>query len=407
MMSQSCLRRVFTAESEKGAVLVTGLLLVFVLTILSMAAMMSTSAELRIVANDRSAKNAFYLAEAGLEDARTRLQVSASASPIPDNNPTNSNWKVFIGTEEKSNEKGYQSTNSDHARYDKLDSSLDYVVTVIHKLDPSGNILKWGDGNGDGIPEENLSTGENIYVITSDGYTPTGAYKAVMIEAAKAPPIKVPAALYTKADTTIQGTSTYVIGMDGCSSAHVPGIISKATVTQNGNPTITGSPFPIKENSSNPEINVQSMINGFKKNNESYSYNVNSATLRGMNWGSPTPGSSQQDPTSCSTQNVVYFNTNSTYVKLTGGTSGCGLLLVEGDLHVHGGFQWYGVILVTGSIVFAGGGEKNVTGAILSGGSVSADVIGGNAAIVFCSEAVNDQTKNLPLITLRWMELFS
>ncbi|MBI5966426.1 MAG: hypothetical protein HY882_01025, partial [Deltaproteobacteria bacterium] len=77
MMSHSCFGKILPAENEKGAVLVTGLLLVLVLTILSMAAMMSTSAEIRIAANDRSAKSAFYLAEAGLEDARTRLQVSA------------------------------------------------------------------------------------------------------------------------------------------------------------------------------------------------------------------------------------------------------------------------------------------------------------------------------------------
>jgi hypothetical protein len=35
-----------------------------------------------------------------------------------------------------------------------------------------------------------------------------------------------------------------------------------------------------------------------------------------------------------------------------GGTSGCGLLLVEEDLVVNGGFNWYGVILATGTIVF-------------------------------------------------------
>lgn len=405
-MSHLGFRKIFPAESEKGAVLITGLLLVFVLTILSMAAMMSTSAELRIAANDRSAKQAFYQAEAGLEDARTRLQASASAFPIYDNHPTNNNWKVFIGTEEKSVKKGYDSSNGNHSRYDRLNSSLNYVVTVTHKLDASGNILKWGDSNGDGIPEENIITGKNIYVIKSDGYTPTGASKTVLIEAAPTPDITVPAALYTKANTTIQGTSTYVIGWDGCGTDNKPGIVTKATVTQTGNPTITGSPLPIIQNSINDDINVQSIVNGFKGNGN-YSYNVNSTTLTGMNWGSPAPGCNQQAPTSCSERNVVYFNTNSTYVRLMGPTSGCGLLLVEGDLHVHGRFQWYGVILVTGSVVFAGGGEKNVTGGMLSGGSVSADVVGGDATIVFCSRAVYDQTIYLPLVTLRWMELFS
>jgi len=405
MMNHSCLRKIFPAEDEKGAVLVTGLLLVLVLTILSMAAMMSTSAELRIVANDRSAKNAFYLAEAGLEDARTRLQVSASASPIHDSHPTNSNWKVFIGTEEKSNGKGYQSTNGNHARYDKLNSSLDYVVTVTHKLDPSGNILKWGDSNNDGVLEENTTTGNNIYVVTSEGNTSTGSTKQVRAECARVPPISAPAALYTKANTTIQGSSTHVIGMDRCGGSDKPGIITMGAVTQNGNPTITGSPSAIIENSP-LNLDVQTMVSQFKSK-ANYSYNVNSQTLSGMNWGSPTPGFSQQDPSSCSARNIVYFNTNSTYVKLTGGSSGCGILLVEGDFNVQGGFQWNGLIIVTGSITFTGGGGKNVTGSILAGGNVSADLIGGDANIIYCSQAINDQTDNLPLLTLRWVELFS
>jgi hypothetical protein len=80
--------------------------------------------------------------------------------------------------------------------------------------------------------------------------------------------------------------------------------------------------------------------------------------------------------------------------------------LVDGDLNVNGGFQWYGIILVTGSVVFSGGGEKNVTGGILAGGTVSADVVGGDASIVYCSQAGN-QPNDLPLITLRWVELFS
>jgi hypothetical protein len=81
-------------------------------------------------------------------------------------------------------------------------------------------------------------------------------------------------------------------------------------------------------------------------------------------------------------------------------------MLVEGDLEVHGGFQWYGVVLVTGSIIFTGGGGKNVTGAVLAGANASADLVGGDANIVYCSTAVNNQTNYMPLVTLRWAEIF-
>jgi hypothetical protein len=407
MNTRAWLKKVSLSIDERGAALITGLLLVLVLTILSIAAMMSTATELKIASNDRSAKQVFYLAEAGLEDARSRMQTAASSSPIYDSQPSNPNWKAFIGTAEKAAWKGYDSGNTSHARYDRLDSSLDYVATIGHKLDSSGNILKWGDTDGDGILEENTSVGQNIFVITSDGYSTNGALKPLRIEATQYPAVPAPAALYTKEHTTIQGSSASVLGMDHCGTKtnHVPGVLTMADVNQNGHPTITGSPSAIVEHSPK-NIDVPKLINQHKKR-ANFSYDVNSQTLAGQDWGTPDPGASQQDATSCNLRNVVYFNTNSTYIKLTGQSHGCGMLLVDGDLAVEGGFQWYGVILVSGSITFTGGGGKNVTGAMMAGASASADLVGGDATIVYCSSAINEQTDSLPLITLRWVELFS
>lgn len=402
-------KQIFKAPNEKGAVLVTGLLLILVLTILSMAAMMSTATELKIAANDRTSKRVFYVSEAGLEDARSRLQIGSSGFPIDDqfSNPA---WTAFVGTGDKIVEKGYQTGNSNHDKYDQLNPAMEYVTTITHKLDGSGNILKWGDSNIDGIPEENTTVGQNIFVITSEGYDSNGASKPLRIEAARHPGITAPAALYTKSDTTIQGASTYVLGNDPCGNSPVPAIVSMQSVGTNGLPTIEGadseiSGGPIEQNSPK-NIDIPKIIEGFKKSITN-SYNVNSATLTGMTWGTPAEGFTQQDPLSCNERNIVHFNTNSTYVKLNSFTSGCGILMVEGDLAVHGGFYWYGVILVTGSITFTGGGGKNVTGAVLAGHNVSADLVGGDANIVYCSSAVMNQTQYMPLVTLRWLEIFS
>jgi Tfp pilus assembly protein PilX len=403
------LTRKFHAGNEKGAVLIVGLLVILVLTVLSMAAMMSTGTELRIAANDRSSKQVFYIAEAGLEDARSRLQTSATASPIYDNQVTNPNWTAFIGTLPECQHKGFVFGDSNYERYDKLNStSMDYVVTVKHKVDASTppNILKWGDSNNDGHLEENTTKGTNIFVITSEGHTSTGAIKPVRIEAAQMPPATAPAALYTKRLTTIQGTSTSVQGLDHCGNSHVTGIITKETVTENGNPTINGSPLRTEEHSAT-SIDVQHMIDEFKgPPRVTETYDVNSATYTGMHWGNPDPGADQQCASSCTDRHIVHFNTNNTYIKLAGGSSGCGMLLVEGDLQVEGGFQWYGLILVTGSITFTGGGGKNVTGAILSAGDAAIDMVGGDANIIYCSKAIKDQTEEMPLVTLRWVELF-
>jgi Tfp pilus assembly protein PilX len=400
--------KTFCNKNEKGAVLVTGLLLLLVLTILSMAAMATTVMELKIAHNDRSAKRVFYAAEAGTEDARSRLQTVGSSSPIPDNQPTNANWTAFIGTAPEAALEGYIAGDSNQVLYAPLNSSPDgnYLVTITHKKNSSGQILKWGYTNG--ILGENTSAGNNIFVIKSHGQDTNGASKPVQIEATNAT-LYAPAAVYAKDNAIIQGTSTYVQGKDQCGpgdgSTDVYGVLSKKSVTQNGNPFIDGSPNPVEQNSP-VEIPIQDLVNQFKSY-ANYTYNAAGQTMTGMNWGSPTPGATPQDAMSCNTQNVVYINTNSTFVQLTGMGQGCGLLLVDGDLMVQGGFHWYGVILVTGSVAFTGGAEKNVTGALLAGAGASADLVGGNASIPYCSRAVYENSHYLPLKILRWAELFS
>jgi hypothetical protein len=124
-------------KNEKGAVLVTGLLILLVLTILSMAAMMSTAVELKIARNDRSSKQVFYLAEAGIEDARSRMQTGASSSPIYDTQPTNAVWTGFIGPEVKCQGKGYLVGNSNHIRYPSLNP--------VHEIMSYPSLINWMD----------------------------------------------------------------------------------------------------------------------------------------------------------------------------------------------------------------------------------------------------------------------
>jgi Tfp pilus assembly protein PilX len=401
MNASARFKNLFSSANEKGAVLVTSLLIVLVLTILSLASMMSTATELKISANDRSAKQVFCVAEAGTEDGRSRLQTGASAYPIYDDQPTNANWTAFIGTLPEATLMGYTGS-SDQVLRPQLNTSLDYVVTIKHKLNSSNQILKWGYSNG--ILGENTAAGNNIFVITSQGQDTTGASKSVRIDATNAT-LYSPAALYTRETTTLQGTSTYVQGRDQCGTGDVYGTLSMRNVTQNGNPFIDGVPQPVEQNSP-VNIDVQGWINQFKTK-ANYNYNVTAQTMTGMTWGSPTAGATPQNALSCTTHNVVYIDTNSTFVQLTGMSQGCGLLLVQGDLLVQGGFHWYGVVLVSGSVSFTGGAEKNVTGAMLAGANASADLVGGNAGIVYCSKAVYDNSHDLPLNILRWAELFS
>jgi hypothetical protein len=61
-------------------------------------------------------------------------------------------------------------------------------------------------------------------------------------------------------------------------------------------------------------------------------------------------------------------------VKLTAAASGAGVLIVDGDLEINGGLNWYGLILVRGKVSFTGGAGQSVNlyGAILAGEDVNA-----------------------------------
>ncbi len=399
------------SENESGVALVTVLLLIAALTILGTTAVIQTSTDLKIASNYKAGKNSFYAAEAGIEEARARLRKYAT-SPISDGHPTSTQWRAYIGSDVKAQGKGYDSDNSMHVKLASLQSTLDYVVVIRHQTDASGSILYWGDSDSNGTNERNTTTGQNIYIITSYG-TSGASVKTIVAEVTRVPPITVTAGLYVEASTTISGTSTNIIGSDACGSGDKPGIVTTGTadsITANGNPIIAGDP-PIVYSGTN--LDIQSMVDSVKTSND-FSYDVEGDTHTaesvpgpGDGWGTLTAGATQQDPSSCSTSNIVYYNTNGTDVKLSGGTSGCGILLVEGDLEISGGFTWYGIVVATGSIRFTGGGDKNVTGAILSGASLDAEVettIAGNANIIYCSSAVEDQTQNAPLKKLSWRE---
>jgi Tfp pilus assembly protein PilX len=402
-------------RDEKGLSLVVSLLMIAALLLLGTTAVIMSTTDVKISANYKTANQAFFAAEAGIEEARARLKADA-ANPITDGHPTQAGWSAYIGAETKAQGKGYDSSNALHVRVASLQSALDFTVQIVHKTDSAGNVLYWGDSNGDGYNERNTAMGQNIYLVTSYGAA-SGASKTIEAEMARNPPIPVPGALYVKASTTIQGTSTHIIGTDQCGGADKPGItttLATDSISMSGNPIITGSTSPtgsppsiVSNPGAGTGMDVQAMIDGLK-GSANYQYNVASATHSGMNWGTPTPGATQDNPSTCSARNIVYYNTsngtNLTDITLSGGSTGCGILLVEGDLDASGAFSWNGIVIVSGSVRITGGGDKNITGGIVAGGSADADLIGGNISVVYCSSAVNNQTANQPLRNLSWME---
>lgn len=401
--------------SENGFVLTVALIFMIILALLGATATILTTTDIKIGANYRASEKSLYVAEAGAQEARERLRKSGETYEITDAHLTAAQWTAYIGSDVKTKKKGWDSTNSMHVKAPSLQTDMDYTVKIVHQLDPSGNVLYLGDVDGDGDFERHADSSKghpNIYLISSYGNA-EGGNRVVLVEATKVPPITVKAALYAGTYARIQGSSTDIIGEDSCGDPpeHLPGIgmpDASDPVVELGGPIITGDPIRI-DYAVSPAIDVQEMVDSLKGAAD-FSYAVSGATHTdttipgpGDGWGTPTPGASQEDPSTCAERNIVHYDTDGTDIQLKGGVSGCGILLVEGDLDANGGFSWYGPVIVTGSLTFTGGGDTNITGAVLTGEDTDGDIIGGNTNIIYCSNAVKDFEKH-PLQILSWKD---
>lgn len=385
--------------NQRGVVLVMGLLLLLALTVIAMGSMSTMVTDVKISGNYDAAQQVFFVAEAGLEDARSRLNPNLSNYPITDDETDNPYWVVIIGTQERADETGLDYTY----RVDPLEPNLDYTVVISHKVNDSNQVLKFGDTDEDGVPEVNTTYGGSIYEITSTGRAKNNAQKSLSMVIAKYPPVRPVAALYTKGNTRISGSSTKIIGSNACGTTGQPGIIATGDIETTGDPEIVGEPIDQVEYSDR-DVDINYLVSSLK-DYATHAYSIASdTTMTGMNWGTPCIPATDE-PSSCSIHNVVYFNAPGSTIKLTG-ASGCGILAVNGNLEANGGFSWHGLIVVTGSIKFSGGGEKNITGGVIAGTEVSDNTISGNMVIIYCSTAIRMQTSNLPPIVLSWAEVF-
>ncbi len=127
-----------------------------------------------------------------------------------------------------------------------------------------------------------------------------------------------------------------------------------------------------------------------------------------LNWGEPHRGLGSI--TQCNNYFPIIYASGS-QLQLTGGGRGQGLLLIEGDFVVAGGFEFTGLIVAKGGIKVNGNGNK-ITGALLAQ-DVSIDddnSISGNTTLQFSSCALSKAIKGSafaePLAYRSWAQLY-
>jgi Tfp pilus assembly protein PilX len=317
----------------------------------------------------------------------------------------------------------------------RITNKQNLIGPLAQKVNPAaadGLQVCWDGGQEIAIPVGETCSGQTpitmpVWEITSLAVTPKvganpGSRRMVQMEVAFNPPLVPPAPISTQAPVNLQGsfilnaydnctctcTTAKVNGKDvstcggvGCmSSAHAVFTENDVSVTGGAGTTVTSyGSDPTQGTQTIPGASVQrvnpwpasldinNLINQYKTGAVSPSWGptcsgtanftaqppsyLNCGTHASETYGS-YPSGLPTEPSPGSYTSVTEYIPGS--VKLTSAASGSGLLIIDGDLEVNGGLNWYGLVLVRGKVSFTGGAGQNVNlyGSILAGEDVNA-----------------------------------
>src|SRR5215468_1938516 len=358
--------------SEKGFLLIAALTLMAALTLLGTTAYILSSTDIKIGGNFRNNQMVLQVAMAGAERARELLRVENLASSDSSTFSDELNSTTRKGANGVLN--GYSSTTDDIALASGTMNNVSYSAYLTND-------------SVDGISNTTDSNGKVL--ITSVATGPNNAKAQVQIVVSAAPPPASPATIYSKGDVTGNGSSLTVNGNDACGAGTALAPIytkDPATTNLNGSPTLSGSPSTPQHGAL--DLDIPGYIESLKAGATTLTADQNGATY-GSATNYQTVYSWPDDPDHFNNQGLKLQN-----------VTGYGILLVKGDLELGGGFQWNGVIIVTGSVTLNGGGGNaiNIYGQIFSGTSTLTDVtINGGNTIGYDSCKVKKAMAGSPL----------
>ena len=451
--------------NQNGIVLILSLVFMGILALLGSTAVMLTTTDMKIGGNYKSSAQAFSAAQAGIAETRLRLKGSAAASGYAGDTGATADplWSTYILTsgtwttaddlEYDSNYQNYfpSGTNftSTTASVNTFQSTVDvdYFVKIKHKREydaedaghtttnthymdndgtmatntaaSPGSIIYYGDDD----PTDNT----NHWVEFTTASTPTprearpieiirsygqsgGSLTVVEVEVRRVPlNIDTEGVVYAKNNVTSNGTvdidghdhagSGGAVDCGGITAPSVPPIYTcpaGTVVTLNGSSnTLDGD--PPNAVSGDKDIPITDYVTAMGLPGSAT--DIITADQNGTTYGADGNGNSV----------ICYANTSDPYnvsgLKLQGVT-GYGLLAVDGDLTLGGGFTWHGLVLATGTLVFNGGGGPNriqITGAVLANQTVT---MNGSVDLYYDSCYIQEALQGTAVKVSRWRQVY-
>jgi Tfp pilus assembly protein PilX len=324
-------------KNDSGFALVTGLVILVLLTAIGTYAINMTEIDQSLAANLKSSKQAFYLADAGIEWGRQQVRASTDIPPLPANSTrtlSSGSYTVNFTITPTTPAFAYTVAMQSVGTIGNASKTVQAVVTRTYDLSDSAIALRGNEANSsftgnafsvDGRDYDHV-TGEISGGTTQYGITvPTQSLET-----------GVDSALSSQQKDNVMGTG----GTGTTASIGVSTALPSSTVTSLGDDLCNAAPAANKFNT---------------PNNGSYS-------LSGPNtWG--TRASPQ-----------IYCVTGvgtpgNMLMDVDGNFSGVGVLVVrDADLVIHGAFHFEGLIIVTGQNVgfeLSGGGNKDLYGSVV------------------------------------------
>ena len=369
------------SKSEKGFLLVAALALLSVLTLLGTTAYLLSSTDIKIAGNFKTTQMALQVAMAGAQRAKELLRQENKSST----DPASFNDELANSTRQGADNTldGYTPTTDDQP----------IAAGTLNLVSYSAYLT---NDSVDGI--SNTTDSNSRVLITSVAMGPNNSKAVVQIVAGlfSLPLTPSPAALYSKDNVYLSGSSISISGTNACDpAASLPPVytLDPATTSLNGSPGLSGSP-PTPQHGT-IDIDIASYVAARKDF---------ATTILTADVGNATYGSSGNYVT-------VYADATQQAdgeLRLNNVT-GHGILAVKGNLQLAGNLNWTGIILVTGIITSSGGGSnsKNILGQIYSGSSLLDDsAVTGSVTVGYDGCKVKEAIDGQPFKLRSWKQIY-
>lgn len=429
-------KQAFPAGNERGSVLLVCLFILLLMSVFGMIALNATDSELKAASQQKASLQSFFAAESGISEAMRRLKVSSSSPDYLGDNAALlvPDWSAYLltdGSWSTTDDPAYDgsltnyipttsSTTNTTIQANSKQSNIPYFVRIRHKREYDAELsghtpgyAHYFDGDGSSASHSDVSRGNVVYYGYGDSSQPTKAVQftsssatqhhpveiltayglngdrvsIIEAEVARNPGIAVVGAIYSEGDLTGNGNSATISGADNCGSvADVPAIYTlDPAVSSISGASVTG----VVDNGSD-DLDLGSYVDILKE--DASSLTTLTADVNGATYGSAGGFVTVYSETSGNVGGLKMSNVD-----------GFGTLIVEGDLTMGGGFAWTGLVLVTGTVTFNGGGSGvNITGAVMSGDAVS---LNGGLEIYYDSCAVGESLSSLGYDLINWRQL--